>query len=175
MASLPGVIMLLSSSLISGVNADGNTATLNITGRVLANSCTVDTSSAVQNIRLPDIGDRDLSGKGRTGGEKTIDITLKNCGEATSSVIVTASGGTDADDLSAFANTAAGGAAGVGLYFYQTDGKTLFRPDGSIKETSVLQPAVDNTLTYKAAYVSTQETVKAGSFSSVVNLRFDYQ
>ncbi|HGU9825293.1 TPA: fimbrial protein [Enterobacter cancerogenus] len=175
MGTLPGVIMLLSSSLLSGAHAASDTATLNITGRVLANSCTIDASSAVQSIRLPDIGDRDLSGKGRTGGEKAIDIVLKNCGEATRSVIVTASGGADTDDATAFRNTTAAGAAGVGLYFYQTDGRTPFSPDGAIKETSILRPSEDNVLTYKAAYVSTRGEVKAGGFSTVVNLRFDYQ
>lgn len=169
---LSAVIVMLISSQISKAS---NTAAITITGRVLANSCTVDTASAVQNVSLPDIGDRSLTAKGQTGGEKTIIVNLRNCGVSTGSVIVTASGGTDANDPAAFANTAAGGATGVGLYFYQTDGKTLFSPDGSVNETSSLEPSVDNVLRFKAAYVSTLANVGAGGFSTVVNLRFDYQ
>lgn len=91
---------------------------------------------------------------------------------------VSASGTPDAEDTSAFANAktqADGGATGVGVYFYQTDGTTKFVPAGTAKQTIPLTPSVDNTLTYKAAFVGTKDTVAAGGFNTVVDMAFNYQ
>lgn len=170
-----GVIAALVCGLSANTYAASDSAIITITGKVLANTCTIDEASAKQSITLSDIADRDIKGVGKTGGEKNISIVLKDCGAAASNVVVTASGTPDDDDTTAFANTATDGAEGVGLYFYQTDGSTKFKPDGSAEETSALTPSADNTLTYKAAYVGTKDTVKAGDFSTVVNMKFDYQ
>ncbi|KOY60670.1 hypothetical protein AM629_18035 [Photorhabdus heterorhabditis] len=159
------------------VQAASDTATITVTGKVLTNTCTIDSSSAEQNITLDDISDRDIS-KGTAGGTKEVVIVLKNCEAGASSVVVSASGATDADDASAFANVKAqaeGGATGVGVYFYQTNGTTKFVPSGTVTQTSKLTPSQDNTLTYKASYVGTKDTVTAGAFSTVVNMTFDYQ
>ena len=174
------IVMAIAALLSCGISANtyaaSDSATIIIIGRVLANTCTIDTASAEQNITLDDIADRDIKGKGTTGGEKAVSIILRDCGASASSVVVTASGvGQDIDDTTAFVNSAVNGAEGVGLYFWQTDGTTRFLPDGSVKETSVLIPSVDNTLTYKAAYVGTKDTIKAGAFSTVVYMTFDYQ
>lgn len=170
-----GVIAAMVCGLSANTYAASDSATITITGRVLANTCTIDSASATQSIVLSDIADRDIKGIGKTGGEKNISIVLKDCGAAASNVVVTASGATDGDDSSAFSNSATDGAEGVGLYFYQTDGATKFKPDGSVQETSALTPSADNTLTYKASYVGTKGTVTAGDFSTVVNMKFEYQ
>lgn len=170
-----GVIAALVCGLSANTYAASDSATITITGRVLANTCTIDSTSASQNIVLSDIADRDIKGAGKTGGEKNIRIVLKDCGAAASNVVVTTSGTADTDDTTAFANTAADGAKGVGLYFYQTDGAKKFKPDGSVEETSALRPSEDNPLTYKASYVGTKDTVRAGDFSTVVNMMFKYQ
>lgn len=153
-----------------------DTSAITINGRIVANTCVIDDASAKQTVGLADIADRDI--KGKTGGEKQINIVLKNCGSGIDKVLVTASGSGDSDDPTAFTNAIAkedGGATGVGLYFYQTDGSTKFKPDGNDTESNKLQPSQDNTLTYKASYVGTKDVVTAGNFSTVVNMRFEYQ
>lgn len=157
--------------------AASDTAIITITGRVLANTCTIDSNSATQTVTLDDIADRDIRGKGKTGGTKDVVIKLNGCGDSASGVVVTASGNPDSEDPSAFANAvseANEGATGVGVYFFQTDGTTKFLPSGTVTQTSPLE-AVDNTLTYKASFVGTKDSVTAGAFSTVVNMTFDYQ
>ncbi|SFT38252.1 major type 1 subunit fimbrin (pilin) [Kosakonia arachidis] len=169
---------LMALMAAGATQAASDTATITITGTVLSNTCTIDSSSAVQNITLGAISDRDIKGKGTTGGKKDVVIKLTNCGAGTSGVVVRASGTPDADDALAFANARvqeSGGATGVGVYFFQTDGTTKFVPAGTITQTSSLIPSVDNTLTYKASFVGTKDAVTAGDFSTVVNMTFDYQ
>lgn len=169
-------LMLLLTA--GAAQAASDTAVVTITGRVLANTCTIDSGSATQTVTLPDIADRDIRGKGTTGGATDVVIVLKNCGASASGVVVSASGNPDTDDTTAFTNAVAqddGGATGVGVYFFQTDGTTKFLPGGTVTQTSTLTPSVDNTLTYKASYVGTSDAVTAGTFSTVVNMTFDYQ
>lgn len=169
---------LMALMAAGAAQAASDSAVINITGKVLANTCTIDSSSAKQSIKLDDISDRDIRGKGTTGGAKDVVIRLTNCGSGASAVEVSASGSPDGEDASAFANTlkqADGGATGVAIYFFQTDGTTKFVPAGTIKQTSRLTPSVNNTLTYKASYVGTKDTVTAGNFSAAVNMTFNYQ
>lgn len=178
-----GVVTQLSSSAIlllmmgmGNAQAASDTATITITGRVVANTCTISSGSKEQAIQLQSIADRDIQDKGATGGDNDVNIVLRDCGSAASKVKVSAWGNADADDITAFANAISssdGGAEGVGLYFYQTGGEK-FLPDGSVTESSDLIPSADNTLIYKAAYVGTKGTVAAGSFRTVVNMGFEY-
>lgn len=178
MKRLTLVTTLMAFMAAGAAQAASDTANITITGKVLANTCTIDSSSATQNIPLDDISDRDIRGKGTTGGKKDVVIKLTNCGAGASGVVVSASGKADDGDATAFANARAqadGGATGVAVYFFQTDGTTKFVPAGTVTQTSPLTPSVDNTLTYKAAFVGTKDVVTAGDFSTVVNMTFDYQ
>ncbi|MHA1000457.1 fimbrial protein [Leclercia pneumoniae] len=168
-------ILLFLAGKSSLIYAATDTATITITGNVLANTCTIDSGSANQSITLPDITARELRGKGTTAGEKEVRITLTDCGDTVNRVVVKAFGQEDSDDPVAFKNALADGSSGVGIYFYQTDGITKFRPDGSIQQTSALLPLPVNVLEYKVSYVATKETVEAGGFRSVVSMTFDYQ
>ncbi|WP_286932911.1 fimbrial protein [Leclercia sp. UBA5958] len=167
-------LLFLLAGKSSLIYAAADTATITITGKVLANTCTIDSGSANQSITLPDITARELRGKGTTAGEKLVRITLTDC-ETVNRVVVKAFGQEDVDDPVAFKNALADGSRGVGIYFYQTDGITKFRPDGSIQQTSALLPLPVNVLDYKVSYVATKETVEAGGFRSVVSMTFDYQ
>lgn len=167
-------LAVLANGISIPTYAASDSAVITITGKVLANTCTIDNASKEQNIVLPDISDRDIRGLGKTGGMKDIIITLAECGASVGNVAITTSGAVDSDDSTAFANTASEGAEGVGLYFYQTDGITTFKPDGSVTEERALVPSENNVLTFKAAYVGTKDTVKAGDFNAVVNINFEY-
>ncbi|SFT38273.1 major type 1 subunit fimbrin (pilin) [Kosakonia arachidis] len=171
--SFSAVLMVCSGLALAA--SDSSSITFN--GKVLANTCTLSSGSKEQVITLSDIADRDIKGKGTTGGETEVNMVLRDCGAAATAVMVTAWGEADNDDTSAFRNAKAEGegATGVGLYFYQTDGRTKFKPDGLIKERSTLTPSANNTLIYKAAYVGTKDAVVAGEFSTVVNMSFEYQ
>ncbi len=173
---ISGAVSVTALLLSAAVQAS-DTAVIQITGRVVANTCTLDSSTANQIITLDDVSDRDIRGKGKTSGDKEVTIILKDCGAAASGVTVTASGVADADDITAFRNAITdgnGGATGVGLYFYQADSTAKFTPDGAVKQTKSLIPDSDNVLIYKASYAGTRDSVTAGAFSTVINMKFDY-
>ncbi|BDB31197.1 TPA: type 1 fimbrial protein [Salmonella enterica] len=172
----PVFLILLGCVLQAQAASDSTFITFN--GTVLANTCTLSTGSRDQIMVLGSIADRDIKGKGTTGGEKEVNMVLRDCGASATAVVVSVQGEADNDDALAFRNAlpeSEGGAAGVGLYFYQTDGKTQFSPDGSVTQISALTPSADNTLIYKAAYAGTKDSVVAGKFSTVVNVNFEYQ
>ncbi|XGI80457.1 fimbrial protein [Enterobacter hormaechei] len=171
-------ILLMALVAASSAQAASDSARITITGNVLSNTCTIDNGSANQTVVLPDISDRDISGKGKLGGLTNVTIKLNDCGTAASEVEVSASGNQDDEDATAFSNSVSqedGGATGVGVYFYHTDGATKFLPDGSVTQVSKLTPLSDNTLNYQASYVGINDTVTAGPFSTVVNMTFTYQ
>lgn len=169
----------LFAALLAGaisVNAGAaDTAVIVITGTVVSNTCTLSDSSRHQTKVLPPIADRDIRGRGTTGASVSFDIDLEDCGPGTTGVRVTASGTPDGSETDAFGNTLADGAKGVALYVYRTNGTDRFKPDGSVSEVSPLTPSTSNRLTYRAAYVGTGEAVTAGRFSTVVNMKFEYQ
>ena len=79
-------------------HAASDSAVITLSGRVLANTCTIVSGSKMQTIQLADIADRDINGKGTTAGEKTIEMVPEECGTAASVVKVSASGSANADD-----------------------------------------------------------------------------
>lgn len=160
---------------VSGTMAASDNTSITVSGKVVSNTCVIDDSKSDLSVRLDTISDRDIQKKGDTMGKRDVKIVLKDCGKDTKQVNVTVSGDPDADNTDAFRNASTTDAAtGVGLYFYKTDGATLFKPAGST-EKSTLTPSTENTLTYKAAYVATKANPSAGGFTSVVNLKLDYQ
>lgn len=64
------VTMFMFMMATGAAQAASDTAALTITGKVLANTCTIDSGSAVQTIPLGNISDRDIRGKGTTGEKK---------------------------------------------------------------------------------------------------------
>ncbi len=155
--------------------AAGDSAQIQVRGKVLANTCVIDDNSATQTVDLPAVSDRDLAGNTITG-EKIFTIRFNDCGSSVGKLLITASGRQDSNNNQAFANVLddAGGAKGVAVYVYQTDGKTLFEPSGKSTETYTLTPSVSNNLTFKAAYVGTLSKVTAGEFCTTVNMTFNY-
>ncbi|KGT88760.1 hypothetical protein NG99_21075 [Erwinia typographi] len=176
--------MALTVLLAAGLNAQAQAASaeafITIKGKVLSNTCTLESKNI--NVAMAAISDKDIRKKGETAAKRTVSLVLKDCGGAVSAVKVTAQGTADDDDKSAFANLYGNGkdetktaATGLGIHFYETDGNTLFNPDNPVTETSTLTPDEDNTLTYTAEYVGTKDTVTGGNFSTVINMTLDYQ
>lgn len=172
-----GICLLISCLGYTGaVNATTDTAVITITGKVIANTCTFDSSSSDINPKLIDISDRDIKGVGKTGGSKPIKIVLKDCGADVKTVEVKAEGTADIDDSKAFKNISTSNAAkGVGIYLYQNEtGDEKFDPQGSIKKSYDLTKNQDTTLIFRAAYVGTSATVVAGNVQSTVTLTMTY-
>lgn len=179
------VLMIAATTLLAGLSAmvmaASDLVSINVTGKVIDNTCTVDTANSDLYPTLVDVSAHDLKGKGTTLGKRDIKLSLKDCGkDITRGVVITAKGTPDTADTEGYAfknaSTGEGAATGVGLQFYKTVDKTTpFRADGNDTETISTLKEGDNTLTFAAAYVATSDEPSAGDFSTTVNLTLAYK
>lgn len=173
---------LLSVALAGSALAASDPVSIEITGTLLNNTCTIDETNSDLSPSMGELSVRDLKGKGATLGNRDIKIALKDCGkDITRGIDVSAKGTNDdaQDNGTGFKNATtveAGGASGVALQFYETDKSTPFTTDGNTKETisSGLNDGT-NTLTFAAAYISTTDEPAAGAFSTTVELTLAYK
>jgi major type 1 subunit fimbrin (pilin) len=183
---MPAVWLIATAALLVSqapcVKAASDPVGINVTGKILDNTCTVDTVNSDLNPVMDPVSARDLKGKNTTLAKRDIKLVLKECGkDITNGVIVTAWGESDPSDANGYAfmnaSTGTGAAQGVGLQFYkQADKETPFKVNGDIKEKiTSLKEGDDNTLTFAAAYVATSDEPSAGDFSTTVNLTLEYQ
>lgn len=152
-----------------------DSANITVSGTVRANTCTLDNASPT--VILPTVSTRDFGrSSGKVLAKRQVSLLLKDCGEMAHQVRVTTHGEKDSNNASAFSNLANndGGAGGVGLYFYATDGEKLLSPDGTAHEDVALHASSNNVINFYAGYVSTKDIVTPGSFKSVVYVDFDY-
>ncbi|XGI80458.1 fimbrial protein [Enterobacter hormaechei] len=161
-------VMIISSG---NVEAGRESAQVTINATVEENSCTIDFDSGIQTISLNDISEGGLK-KGTVSGEKSFSIKLNDCGY-TSLVSVATTGVPDQDDNTAFANQSTGGATGVGVYVYTSDG-IKFMPDGSNAAIIPLRLGDTKTIDFKVAYVATNEIVYGGPFRTTFGMIINY-
>lgn len=86
----PVFLILLGCVLQAQAASDSTFITFN--GTVLANTCTLSTGSRDQIMVLGSIADRDIKGKGTTGGEKEVNMVLRDCGASATAVVVSVQG-----------------------------------------------------------------------------------
>ncbi|QEW32582.1 fimbrial protein [Erwinia billingiae] len=160
--------------LCANAVAASDTAKINIGGKILANTCTIEKNS--YDVTLNSISDRDIKGAGKVSdAAKEVPVRLTGCGADVTTVVVTASGSGSNNYFANSVDATAGGATGVGIIFYQTDKTTPFNSNGSVKEISDLNASGDTTLIYTAKYIATADNVTAGDVRTAVSLQFDYQ
>lgn len=168
-------LLFLMLNLVSpGSGADEATG-VTLEGVVQDNTCIFDVGSSVI---LPTVTRQSFTGKGFVLGITPVSVQLKSCGSGARKVDITVSGRGSSKDEFAFASsrTGDGSSADVGLYFYQSDGTTLFRPDGAVKQTvNTLTPSSDNSLDFWAGYVALSDSPVAGQFGALVNLLLEYR
>jgi major type 1 subunit fimbrin (pilin) len=154
--------------------AASDSAEINVSGKILANTCTI--GSASYDVELPAVADRDIKGAGTVSAVSVeVPVLLTGCGADVSTVKVTASGTGSGNYFTNSVNATAGGATGVGIAFYQTDRKSEFKASGEVSETSDLNASGETTLTYLAKYIGIAERVTAGDVKAAVSMKFEYQ
>lgn len=164
--------------LAGGVQA--NSTTLTITGTITNKTCEVDADTTSVTLDTVDIS-AFKGGVGIVTGGKAVNIKLKNCTTGISKIKVTASGTGDNGDTSVFLDGTEGNnhAKGVGIYFIDGDDGTgsKYATNGSVTEEQAVQMdgSGNASLSFYAEYVSTSETVIAGSFSTAVMLKLEYE
>lgn len=152
--------------------ADG---TINFTGTITDQACTVDVNSATQTVSMGTISNTAFgTSAGVTAGAKTFDIVLQSCPESVTSASVRFDGTTHAENSAILALSSGQTASHVGIALYEKDSATLI-PVGTSSASVTLDSESSNTLSYIAKYMSTSTSVGAGSANSSTAFTITYQ
>jgi len=169
------ISFLLLGSMSQIAVASTDTVNVTITGDIKDTTCAV--TNLAPTFKMPDVTVDDFQAKaGTVVGSVTVPITFANCDPNGVQVTIKVTGVADPSAPTTFKNTASGttAATGVGLQFHDVDtNNSLFKTDGSLPAGWNTQ-VNGMTIPYKANYISTNATVKAGNFSTVVTIDVIY-
>ena len=162
------LVLLMASGMVKAAD----TATITITGRVLANTCSLDNKTF--SVELPTISTVDFGGvAGKEASEVVVPVSFSNCGEDVKSIAVNISGTPDPDDIPGRVFKSSGTADGVGVVLYDSNG-VKFNPNGSSNAVEIKPNGSTASKEYKAKYRSTKSEVKGGTVSTVITATFTY-
>lgn len=153
---------LLPLLLLVSANAMADSATLNITGRILSSACEPEVNPLA--VPLGNISRTALSAKGETASATAFQLRLKNCPAEINQVKVQFDGTPASGDSNALALTAvAGVATGVAVQLQDATG-TIVTPG---KPSALMNikggSGTVNSLAFSARYIATDDSVTAGS------------
>lgn len=177
---LPLTVVLI---VVTGIPLPGiaqtNSASLGITVTVQEHTCTItgaDDGGLTFELATVSVHDFDKAA-GQSVGEVIIPIVFSDCVSGINGVAVKVTG-ESAGNTTAFKNTLdgndSGGATGIGVNFYDTDGKTLIPSGTDVSATEQKFGREGITLNYKASYTRVSEKVSAGNLHATLTLRFIY-
>lgn len=157
---------------MAGLAEDG---TINFTGTILDAACTVDPGSVTQTIPLGTVNKADFIVAGDVVSSSPITITVGSCDPAITRIAARFEGPL-ADGNTQLLGLTPGGATGVGIGIYESDGSTLIPM--STKSVGIAAPADAATanLNFIAKYVATAANVgiTTGAANAVATFTLDY-
>ncbi|WP_165370673.1 fimbrial protein [Siccibacter turicensis] len=145
---------------------------LNISGRLLARPCTVDTDTVNKTVLLGQGRASEMQAAGEGTEWVDFDLLLTTCPAGTNGATVTFSGTADDDDASAFKNTA--DAKGIALRLASRDHATTYQNNSTLTQT-VDASAHSVTFPLSARMFTPKGQPGAGKFAAAVNVSFTYQ
>ena len=159
--------ILMSQSVMA---ADSN---LNITGKVVASACSVDTGSVTLGIPLGDVDASVLAAAGKSSPWSALyNISLSGCPSTTTSVNATFSGTADTNDTNGYKN-AGGGSTAVSVELAKTDGTTFLKNGTSFGDVAVASGKI--TMPVKARMYTKAGSVTPGAVSAAILVAFTYK
>ncbi|EBY6849601.1 type 1 fimbrial protein [Salmonella enterica subsp. enterica] len=168
--------LLLPIVLAIGVHGSANAAdgVIEFKGEIISPPCTLSPANANIAVPLGTYTTDALSGKGTQTTAQNFDIILTNCSaEKYTSVETRFNFTADSADEQYIAINGADKASGVAIKLMEQDGSVI-KPNTKSKAI----PLPDNqglNLSYKASYVSTEETVGEGSANATGTFELLYQ
>jgi len=172
------VVAGLVTMVMAGINApltlaSNDPVSVTITGKIIANTCTLDSTSVI--VPLGSIALRELQTMGKTSSLKSFNLDLKECGDAAKSVNVTVKGIADEQNSQALALTSAGDSAAQGVAIYLLDkDKNLLPINDEASASYNLVAGNKNLLLFYAQYVATTDNPRAGEAKSSASIYLDY-
>lgn len=144
--------------------------TINITGAIRDNTCTLSSDDLEKNVELGTVSNKQFYATGATLPMVPFSLNLVNCGPAVSTVSVTFSGNTDQNNTSVLA-VDAGGATGLGVQLLDINKKPLII--GTPANAYVLKPG-NVELKFYARYIATLDKVTSGAANAATTFVFTY-
>ncbi|NIF20388.1 fimbrial protein [Pantoea sp. Acro-835] len=168
--TLIAMAILGSTAFISSVQAaDG---TINFTGNITEDACTITASTVKQTIALGTISNKAFSATGSSSPTR-FGITLSACPASMTTAKVKFGGNGDKDEPKLLAITTGQDAAtGVAIGFYEESGK--FLPINAESASKALSDSADTTFNFVTKYVATTKTMTAGEANAVANFTIVY-
>ncbi|QLP45705.1 fimbrial protein [Klebsiella michiganensis] len=167
-------ILLLSLSGLSCA-ALAHDGTVNITGTIQGNTCTVTTDTANQQVTLGDIRTKAFTATGSASQPVKFTIGLEHCGSAASAVSLTFTGEADATNTDLLALTSqAGSAAGVGVAILDSQ-RTLVPLNSASRQYTLDPQQTTQNLTFYGEMMATSSPVTAGSVDATTTFSLTYQ
>lgn len=167
------ILAIIAGSAFSSVTANAASGTINFTGNVTADACTVDSASQSQTVALGTIGATDFASAGATSGNGKITVVLSSCPAATTKASVSFGGPINSANPDLLALSSSSTATNLGIALYEADGTTKI-PMGSPSKSQNLTAGGTTNLVYQAKYMSTAATVTAGSANAAADFTVLY-
>lgn len=153
---------LLPLLLLVSASALADSATVNITGRILSSACEPEVNPLA--VPLGNISRTALNAKGETASATAFQLRLKNCPAEISQVKVQFDGTPASGDSNALALTAVSGiATGVAVQLRDAAGTILTPGQPSALMAIKGGSGSVNSLAFSARYIATDDSVTAGS------------
>jgi len=165
-----GVIFSITLSHCTVVKADP--VTVNITGRIIASACTVDSGTINQTVDFERVIASDFPSIGSAGSWKDFSLSLSSCPASTTKVEGTFSGNSDDNDQTKYANSGTG--TGLALQVSSRDHQEDFGPNSTMTE-SVNSSNQTVVFPLSARLVKVTDQIGSGTFRSEVLVTFSYQ
>lgn len=166
------VLAILAGSAFASV-ANAASGTINFTGNVTADACTVSSASQNQTVDLGTVSVKDFPAAGATTGDGRITVVLTNCPASALTAAVSFGGPADATNPNILALASTATAKNVGIALFESDNVTDL-PLATKSKTHTLSTTADTTLTYFAKYKSTAATVTPGTANAAADFTVLY-
>jgi major type 1 subunit fimbrin (pilin) len=169
------LVALATGAVLTAVNANAADGTVNFTGEIIDQACTVDIGS--NNTMTVDLGRVARTAFQNTGDESDstkFTIKLINCPSTVTSAQVKFDGANDSNNSDLLAITSGSAAAGGVAIKLMTADKSLLGLNQANSYSYPLVTTADNNLDFYAAYKSTAASVSAGTANAVANFTVNY-
>lgn len=167
------VIAMLAGSAFTSV-AQAADGTINFTGNITDDACTVTPATANQTVTLGTVNSGSFASAGATASPTRFGITLTSCPAAVTTASVKFDGPTNAANSDLLALTAGAGiATGVGIGIYEQNATTMI-PVSTASASKTLSTTDDTTFNFIAKYVATAASVTAGTANAASDFTITY-
>lgn len=167
-------LMLLTVALLSSCAMADEGVSLNITGTVRDNTCSVSSDDQSKNVSLGEVSSRQFEKVGDMSPVQPFTLLLEKCSAEINGVTVVFSGQTDPDNPQIFAiDNGAGNASGIGVGIYDQS-RTLL-PVGETSVSYSLPPGQTSlSLQFYARYIATKDHVVSGNANATATFVVNY-